>query len=212
MAARTDGGLITFGVINIIIACLPICCGLGGASNLLMEPAMVVPDRNVGMRDIGPQFKDQIKRDVPHARYEAAGAILCNSFLCVLLMVGAIGLFLTHSWGRWLSLGSAILLILTLCVHDIYVFAILRPVINNFMDAQVPAGPGGEAFKFGFTSGFFCWSYLNPVVMIYLVGMCIYLAVTSAFDKPDRKRIQQRRRDDDDNDDSDDDNFGRRWR
>src|ERR1019366_8599855 len=107
MAAKTSAGLITFGVINIVVALLPPCAGCLGTTFFFSEPHLPIKNR-----DVGPQFKQHLDREVPTAKGEAIGAVVCNSFLCLLLVAGAVGLFMTQSWARWLSVGVGILLIL----------------------------------------------------------------------------------------------------
>ncbi len=202
MATRTSGGLITFGVINIIVALTPMCAGCTGAISMLGDMKL-----NINGRELGPELKQHIERDVPGAKAEAIVAALLFSFFSLLLIAGAIGLFLTQNWARWLTVGAAVFLILTMCIHDIYQFAVFRPAVMDFIDRNLGGMRPEEraGFKFGFTGSFFCWSCSNPVVMIYLFAMSLFLSFTGAFrnypkDNELRRRRPRRPRHEDDDD------------
>jgi hypothetical protein len=191
MARRFSIGAIIFGSINILVAVIPPCAGVFGAAFFLQEPSLPIKGR-----DLGPQFKKHIDQELPAAKAEAIGAAACNAFVFVLLAVGGVGLIFNQTWARWLSIAAAILLILTLCIHDIYQLAVFRPSINDFLDRNLPpGGPPGEreGFKFGFSLSFFFWSCSNPLIMLYLVAMCIYVGLTFAHSYPEAVDGPQRR-------------------
>ena len=226
MAARVSGGLITVGVINILIALLPICAGCFGVGITAGDPKM-----NLQGRELGPEFKQHIERRVPGALAESLVSLGANTLCSLVLLGGAVGLFMTQNWARWLTVGGSIMLVLTLCVHDIYQFAVYRPAVMEFLDMHLRNMPDAErsGFKWGFTASYFFWSCFNPTVMIYLFAMCLFLCVTSAFtpvpdEKPRRSRRLRTREYDDDEDDrprrrrrgyddeDDDDSYRRRRR
>jgi hypothetical protein len=178
MARKTSVTLIVFGVINFLVALVPPCAGIGGAAFFFQDPHL--PVRN---KDLGPQLKQHIDKELPAAKSEAIGAAVCNSFVSLLLIVGAVGLFMGQEWARWLTIGAAVLMMLTFCIHDVYQLAVVRPSIMEFIDQNMPpGGPPGEreGFKIGFSGSFFCWSCSNPLVLIYLAAMSICAGLIKA--------------------------------
>lgn len=214
MAARISGGLVAFGIINIIVALMPPCAGCFGSLSTLGQ---VQGDARFDLngRDFGPQFRKHIEREVPGAVPEAFAHAAIASFFSVLLLAGAIGLFLAQQWGRWLTVGASAFLILTFCVHDIYQHALFRPAVMNFIDLNIGPMPPAEraGFKTGFTCTFFMWACSNPVLIIYLFAMSLFLCFTGAFkDVPDEERPRRRSLRDRDYDDDEDDRPRRRSR
>lgn len=209
MARKLSVLFIVFGILNILAAFGPPCAGCVGVS--------LVMKRGEGMmvngRDIGPQFWQHVDREAPTAKFEAWGAVSCNWFIALLLIAGAIGLFVGHEWGRWLSVGAAVLMILTLCIHDIYQFAVVRPVMTAALDRvlPIPPGPEREGFKIGFTGSMLLWLWINPFLMVYLAAMAITLSLNALLGRSAnegdsrRRRRRDRDRDDLDRDDRDDD-------
>ncbi len=187
MARKTSVTLIVFGIINILVALVPCGAGIGGAAFFFQEPHLPVKNR-----DLGPQLKQHMDKELPAAKSEAIGAAVCNSLVSLLLIAGAVGLFMGQEWARWLTIGAAVLMMLTFCIHDIYQLAVVRPSIMAFLDRNLPpGGPPGEreGFKIGFTGSFFCWSCSNPVMLIYLAAMsvCMGLIKASSEVKDDKK-------------------------
>ncbi len=74
MAAKASGGLIAFGVINIVVALAPPCASCIGASMTAGDPRI-----NIQGRELGPEFKRHIEQNVPGAAIEAIGAVAANS-------------------------------------------------------------------------------------------------------------------------------------
>lgn len=200
MAARVSGGLITVGVINILVALMPMCAGCFGLAVTAGDPKL-----NIQGRELGPEFKQHMDRRVPSALGESLVSLGAGTLFALVLLGGAVGLFLTQNWARWVTVGGSIMLVLSMCVHDIYQFAVYRPAVMEFLDMHLRNMPDAErsGFKWGFTASYFFWSCFNPMVMIYLFGMCLFLCVTSAFDRPakEKPRRSHRSRDYDDDDD-----------
>jgi hypothetical protein len=202
MAARASGGVIAFAVMNIIVAIVPLCCGWFDAAQPFMDRPIFIQGR-----DVGPQLRQHLERKVPHAKAEGIIAAGGNSCFCLLLLVGAIGLFMMQQWARWLCVGTGIFLSLTMCLHDTYQITIHRPAVADFIDVQARVMPVDQRgpFTVGFTAGYFCWSCVNPVIMVYLFVMSLSLGMSSAFDasndRPRRRRRRDRWGDDDDDDD-----------
>jgi hypothetical protein len=136
MARKTSVTLLVFGIVNILVALAPPCAGIGGAAFFFSEPHL--PLKN---KDLGPALMQHFDKDLPAAKYEAIGAALCNSFVSLLLIAGAVGLFLGQEWARWLTIAAAVLMMLTFCIHDVYQLAVVRPSVMEFLDRNVP--PGG---------------------------------------------------------------------
>jgi hypothetical protein len=154
MARKTSVTLIVFGVINCVVALVPPCAGIGGATFFFQDPHLLV--RN---KDVGPGLQQHFAKDLPAAKYEAIGAAVCNSFVSLLLIAGAVGLFMGQEWARWLTIAAAMLMMLTFCIHDVYQLAVVRPSVMEFLDRNLPpGGPPGEreGFKIGFSGSFFC--------------------------------------------------------
>jgi hypothetical protein len=194
MAGKPRIGYIVFAVINVVVAFFPPCAGLFGAMYHLTQPTMVINNR-----DLGPQFKQHLDRELPSAKWEAFGAEACNGIVLVAVLAGAAGLFLAQDWGRWVSIGAGVLVILTLCIHDVYQLALFRPSVMEFLDVHLPPGPQREGFKVGFTSTFFIWSCINPLLMVYFIAASLYLGLGGPASRPadDDKPRKRRRRDDD---------------
>jgi uncharacterized membrane protein (DUF2068 family) len=223
MAARASGGVITLAVINIVVALMPVCAGcIGGIAALDDQPPPIL----INGRDMGPQFKQHIDRQVPHAKYEAFTAAAGNMCFSLLLLGGAVGLFMAQNWARWLSVGTAVFLILVLCVHDIYQLAIFRPAVDQFFDVNLRGMRPEEkmGFKIGFSATYFFWACFNPILIIYLAVMALCLSMSNSFsggdydDRPRKRRSRPRDYDDEDDDrprrrrsyDDDDDEDDRR--
>ncbi len=198
MASKFSVLFLVFGILNILAALGPPCAGCVGVSFFLKRPEGVI----LNGRDVGPQMMQHLDKNAAGAKAEAFGAVGCNGFLALLLVAGAIGLFVGHEWGRWLSVGAGVLMILTLCLHDVYQFAVLRPAMLTFLDQNLPPGPEREGFKIGFTGSMFLWLWVNPFLMLYLAAMCITLSVHGvlAASTDDDKRAGRRRRRDRDDD------------
>jgi hypothetical protein len=200
MARKTSVTLLTLGVINIVVALIPCGAGIAGVTFFFQNP----PHLPVKNRDLGPQLKQHFDKELPAAKSEAFGALACNSLVSLLLIAGAVGLFMGQEWARWLTLGAALLMMLTFCLHDVYQLAVVRPSVMAFLDRNLPpGGPPGEreGFKFGFSGSFFCWSCSNPLVLVYLLAMsvCMGLFKASSEVKDDKQRRLARfdERDDD---------------
>jgi cytochrome c biogenesis protein CcdA len=186
---KTSVTLIVFGIINIVIALVPPCVGVGGAMFFFQDQHL--PVRN---QDLGPAMKQHIDKELAAARYEAIGAALCNSFLSLLLIAGAIALFTGQEWGRWLTIGAAVLMMLTFCIHDVYQLAVVRPSLMEFLDRNLPqGGPPGEreGFKIGFSGSFFCWSCSNPLILIYLMAMSICTGLIRASSEVTDEKLRR---------------------
>jgi hypothetical protein len=128
---------IIFGGVNILVAFVPPAVNSFGVFYVLAEPPL--PIRNV---DLGPPLWRHIKQDMPAYKPEVVGSALCGGFLSLVLMAGAVGLFLNQDWGRWLSFGAALLMILTFCVHDFYQLVVVRPSLVQALVRHLP--PGGR--------------------------------------------------------------------
>jgi hypothetical protein len=211
MARKTSVTLIVFGVINFIVALIPPCAGISGVSFFFQEQHL--PVRNL---DLGPPLQKHIEKELPAAKFEAIGAVLCNTFVSLLLIVGAVGLFMGQEWARWLTIAAAVLMMLAFCIHDVYQLAVFHPAIMEFADKEMPrGGPPGEreGLKIVFMM-FAFWSCSNPLIVVYLAAMCICtgmirasseirddkLARLARFDAhgdDDRKRDDRSRRDND---------------
>ena len=195
---------LVFGIINIVVALVPPSAGCIGAFYAFKQPPF--PFKNV---DLGPPLWRHVDKELPALKAEAVGSTACTGLLSLLLIGGAVGLFLNHDWGRWLSIGTAMLLILTLCIHDIYQLAVVRPSMMPVFAKNLPQGPPGEAegAQIGFTLTFFLWSWLNSLFLLYLLAMSITLGLTRVLGKspddskaPDDEPPRRRRRYDEDDD------------
>jgi hypothetical protein len=200
MAARkVSVTAIVFGIVNILVALLPPFAGCMGYVYFLREP-----HENFKHVDVGHPIRAHFDKELPAAKYEAIGSTTCNVFVSLVLVAGAIGLFLNHDWGRWVTIGAAVLMMLTLCIHDIYQLGIVRPSVMEVFRRLLPPGPPGEAegAQIGFTSVFFLWSCVSPLFMLYLAAMSITLGANMLMrkgaDEADDGYKPRRRRDQDD--------------
>jgi hypothetical protein len=171
---------IIFGSLNILVALVPPGVNVFGVIYVFAEPPL--PIRNV---DLGPPLWRHIKQELPAYKPEVVGSALCGGFLSLVLMAGAVGLFLNHDWGRWLSIGAALLMILTFCIHDIYQLAVVRPSLVAAMARHLPPGRPGEAEgnQIGLVMVWFFWCWVNPILMLYLLAMSLTVGLTRVFRK-----------------------------
>src|SRR3989442_1286309 len=86
-----------------------------------------------------------IAKEAPLAKWEAIGAVAMNGFCCLLLVGGAVGLFMAQGWARWVTIAGGLLLIFALLVHDVYQIFFYRPVLMEFIDVQFAPGPNPGA-------------------------------------------------------------------
>ena len=202
MAKQSSGSLMTFGIVNIFICLVAPCASCVGVSFYMNQPQPML----IQNQDVGPQFKQHLDRELPHAKAEAIGAIVANTLVSILLIIGSIGLFSASNWARWVTVFSALLLILCFCLHDVYQLAVFRPSVMNFLEQNMPPqmqGPEREGFKIGFSFSFFLWSCANPIFILYLGIMCLCVMLSSAFNQPEDDRPRRRGRDYDDDDEDD---------
>jgi hypothetical protein len=179
MARRFSVVCLIFGILNIVVGFIPPVINTFNVFYVFAEPPL--PVRNV---DVAPPVWQHVKKEFPAFKSEVVGSSVCNGLLSLLLIGGAVGLFVNHDWGRWLSIGAAMLMILTFCIHDIYQLAVVRPALAQvFAQNLPPGGMAGEAEgnEIGFNIFWFFWCWINPILILYLLGMAITLASTRAF-------------------------------
>src|SRR5262249_13430664 len=162
---------------------------------------------NINNRELGPELEKHIAKEAPLAKVEAFVALAMNIFCCLLLIGGAVGLFMSQTWARWLSIAAGLLFIFTLLVHDIYQIFFYRPVLMRFIDLHVPAqGVLADGIKFGTTVSVLMWSCTNPLIMIYLFVMSLCMAFMTGFHDVSTINLVKRRTKDDDDEEDDDEN------
>jgi hypothetical protein len=200
MARKFSVVCLIFGIVNILVALVPPGIQLFGVIYVISEPPW--PVERV---DIGPPIWQHVRKDLPAYKAEVIGSAVCSSFLSLLLIGGAVGLFMNHDWGRWLSIGAAVIMIFTFCIHDVYQLAVVRPSLAPVVARHFPPGPPGhaEGGQVGFAIVFFFWCWANLLLIVYLLAMSVTLALTRAFGGSpvveDRlERFESRRRRDDD--------------
>ncbi len=203
MAAKASGGLLTFAIINIVIALMAPCSACVGTLSTLAETKMTI-----GGRDLTPEFKQHIDRKIPGRKVIAVLTLSSNALCALLLLIGAGGLFLVKGWGRSTTVFAALTYIVIFCVHDGVQFGLYAPAFSEFFDAHAGDPPAEDhaSNKYAFmTTHLFC-ACMNPLVMIYLGGMTAYLSTSNSFkEEPSGRRAsggddrpRRRRRDDDD--------------
>ena len=207
MKRSTSTFFLVLAVLNILVAVIPPCVGGFGAASFMSETKI-----NINNRELGPELEKHIAKEAPLAKVEAFVALAMNIFCCLLLIGGAVGLFLSQTWARWLSIAAGLLFIFTLLVHDIYQIFFYRPVLMRFIDLHVPAqGVLADGIKFGTTVSVLMWSCANPLIMIYLFVMSLCMAFMTGFHDVSTISLAKRRTRDDD-DEEDDDEGDRRAR
>ena len=207
MKRSTSTFFLVLAVLNILVAVIPPCVGGFGAASFMSETKI-----NINNRELGPELEKHIAKEAPLAKVEAFVALAMNIFCCLLLIGGAVGLFLSQTWARWLSIAAGLLFIFTLLVHDIYQIFFYRPVLMRFIDLHVPAqGVLADGIKFGTTVSVLMWSCANPLIMIYLFIMSLCMAFMTGFHDVSTISLAKRRTRDDD-DEEDDDEGDRRAR
>src|SRR5260370_26600511 len=127
MVRKTSVTLIVFGIINIVIALIPPCVGCNGLTFFMQDPHMPIRKRA-----LGPPLRKHLEKELPSAKWEAIGAVTCNSFVSLLLIGGAVGLLMGQEWGRWVTVGAAVLMMLALCIHDVYQLTVFQPSVWDF--------------------------------------------------------------------------------
>jgi len=203
MKRSTSIFFLILAVLNILIAVIPPCVGGFGAASIMSEAKI-----NINNRELGPELEKHIAKQAPLAKVEAFAALAMNTFCCLLLIGGAVGLFMSQTWARWMSVAAGLLFILALLVHDIYQIFFYRPVLMSFIDMHVPArGVLADSIKFGTTVSVLMWSCTNPLIMIYLFVMSLCMALMTGFhDVPTTNTVDKRRnKDEDDEEDEDED-------
>jgi cytochrome c biogenesis protein CcdA len=194
MKRSTSTFFLILAIANILVAVIPPCVGGFGAASFMSEMKI-----NINNRELGPELEKHIAREAPLAKVEAFTALAMNTLFGLMLIGGAIGLFMAQGWARWLSMAAGLLLILALLVHDVYQIFIYRPVLMSFIDRNVPAqGVLADGIKWGTTVSTLTWSCTNPLFMLYLFIMAACMALmtgfherptTNAVDKGRRKKI-----------------------
>jgi hypothetical protein len=208
MKRSTSTFFLVLAVLNILVAVIPPCVGGFGAASFMSETKI-----NINNRELGPELEKHIAKEAPLAKVEAFVALAMNTFCCLLLLGGSIGLFVSQGWARWLCVAAGLLFIPTLLVHDIYQIFFYRPVLMKFIDLHVPAqGVLAEGIKVGTTVSVLMWSCTNPLIMIYLFVMSLCMALMTGFhDVPTMSSVDKRRtKDEDEEEDEDNRRRGRR--
>ena len=202
MKRSTSTFFLVLAVLNILVAVIPPCVGGFGAASFMSETKI-----NINNRELGPELEKHIAKEAPLAKVEAFVALAMNIFCCLLLIGGAVGLFMSQTWARWLSIAAGLLFIFTLLVHDIYQIFFYRPVLMRFIDLHVPAqGVLADGIKFGTTVSVLMWSCTNPLIMIYLFVMSLCMAFMTGFHDVSTINLVKRRTKDDDDEEDDDEN------
>jgi cytochrome c biogenesis protein CcdA len=177
MQRKTGGFFLTLAVFNIIVAVIPPCVGGFGAVSFMKETKL-----NINNKELGPELEKHIAKNAPLAKVEAFAAVGMNTICCLMLIGGAVGLFMSQGWARWLCVAGGLLLIFALLIHDIYQIFFYRPVLMTFIDQQVPVrGALADATKWGTTVSVLAWSCTNPLIMLYLFVMSACMALMSGF-------------------------------
>ena len=177
MKRTTSGFFIVLASFNIAIALIPPCVSGYGAISFMSEMKM-----RINEKDLGKELEKHIAKEAPLAKYEAFGAVAVNTLSSLMLIGGAVGIFMAFNWARWLSVAACALMIFGLLVHDVYQIFFYRPVLMSFIDIHFPARlPADEVaqgvIKWATTMSILAWSCTNPVIMLYLVvaGLCLSL-------------------------------------
>jgi hypothetical protein len=214
MKRKTSTFFLVLAVFNILVAVIPPCVAGYGATSFLGQIKL-----NINNRELGPELEKHIAREAPLAKWEAFGAVATNAFCCLLLIGGAVGLFMAQSWARWVSVAGGLFMIFGLLVHDVYQIFFYRPVLMSFIDQQVPVrGALADAAKWGTTVSTLMWSCTNPLIMLYLFVMAACMALMTGFseggsidrDARDKKSRGRKREEDEDEEEGDDERRGGR--
>lgn len=129
MKRSTTAFFIVLAVFNLIVAVIPpIVAGVG--ATFMMKDSDIV----INGKQVGPELDKLVANEAPLAKLEAFAALAGNTFSCLLLIAGAIGLFMSHGWGRWASVAGALFMILSLLIHDIYQIFFYRPALMAVID------------------------------------------------------------------------------
>jgi cytochrome c biogenesis protein CcdA len=211
MKRKTSTFFLVLAVFNILVGVIPPCVGGFGAASFMSETKI-----NINNRELGPELEKHIAKNAPLAKVEAFGALAMNVICSLMLIGGAVGLFLSQPWARWLSVAGGLSFILALLIHDVYQIFFYRPVLMSFIDMNVPArGVLADGIKWGTTVSVLMWSCTNPLLMIYLFVMSLCMALMTGFhdaairaenedDEEEERPTRKRRKRIDDSDDDDD--------
>ena len=200
MKRSTSAFFIVLAAINIAIALVPPCVGGFGVSSAMSDTKI-----NINGREIGAEFDKAMAKTFIPMKAEAFVAFGLNTICCLLLIGGAVGLFMAQTWARWLSVGAGVLMIFSLCGHDIYQIAVYRPAMLAFFDQNLPADLLREGIKWTMQVPVWTWSCANSFIIIYLVAMCLCLSLLQGFRDGTEigtagSNASRRDRDDDDDD------------
>jgi hypothetical protein len=90
----------------------------------------------------------EMQQNIPYYAAHQIASLVGGAILCVLLIVGGIGLLRVAPWGRTVSLIYAPLSILTQVISVIYLFAVFIPAVTAFYNEEV-ARINNPAFSAG---------------------------------------------------------------
>jgi hypothetical protein len=149
MALQRPTSLLVFGILQITFGSIGILLAIcGGVMELTgfqksmqqaqQQPAAASNDPN--QKEMA-EFQARLQKEteaVPYYDAERVTSTVLHVVLCILLIVGGIGLIKVASWGRMLSLGYACLSILTTIGTLIYQLVIAIPAMNAFLEKENP--------------------------------------------------------------------------
>ena len=138
MALRRPTSLLVFGILHITLGCLGVLLGIcGGVSVLTDYQKNMQQSQQAGMKaSADPQQREMaafqermqtVVESTPFYKPQQIAALCISLFLCVLLIVGGIGLIRVARWARPVSLTYAVLSILSTVLNLIYTFAVALP-------------------------------------------------------------------------------------
>jgi hypothetical protein len=195
MKRSTPVFFLILAALNVFVAVIPPYVGGAAVASIVSETGIKLGGHHFQAR----RAEDRIVRDAPLANVEAFAALALNTLCCLLILSGAVGLFMARGWGRWLSVIGGFLLILGLLVHDGYQVFIYRPALMSYIDQLEEEGRLGppeetDGIKADASISLLMWTCMNPLIMVYLFVMSLSMALMKgstempATDTRDRAR------------------------
>jgi hypothetical protein len=114
------------GGVGLIFDCVGVAGQLAGGGTASMKKLGIPTGAAAGQSDV--DVEEVMRQKVPGFMAFTIGHLSVDTLLCVMMIVAGIGLLKLQSWGRYLSLGYALLSILTRLAQVTYSYMFVVPV------------------------------------------------------------------------------------
>jgi len=137
MKRQRPVAVLVIAILNFVVGAISLVCGTCGAALNSVVASISIPS---GAVEPMPTY---LGRVVPGWPAVEVGRGVALFVLGLVLIIAAIGLLLMHGWGRWLSVGYAVLSIVLHSGYLTYELGFVMPAIAQWQQkvAQQPEGP-----------------------------------------------------------------------